>query len=336
MPALSPDGLARHLAEGGRGGVFFLFGEEEHLRESAVRRIVDAHLDPGARDFNLDEVRGSDTSTETLGSLVGTPPMLGAWRVVVVRDAQHLAISATARTLIEATVAAPPPGLALVLSAEISASKAKLWTSLKKRANAVEFARLSEADLPGWLMAWARRESLELEPDAARGLVAAVGSDLGTALREMEKLRDYVGDRSRITRADVEKAVGLIPRQDRWEWIDAVAERRFEEARSALPVLLDLGETGVGLVIGLGTQFLRLALFVAGGRPLLEAELPQHQRWLARRIPGQARRWTIGEIDRAIAHLRRADRLLKSAPLRDIQVMEELLLRLQHDRQAAA
>jgi DNA polymerase III subunit delta len=336
MPVLSQERLTRQLREGVKGGVYFLFGEEDHLKDAAVREVIAAHLDPATRDFNLDEVRGPDVTPETLGSLIATPPMMAEWRVVVVRDAQALAVSATSRSLLEGTVERPPPGLALVLVADPGASKAKLWATLKKGATAVEFARLTEADLPGWLMGWAEGAGLALEVDAARALAAAIGPDLAAGVREMEKLREYVGDRGAITRADVVAVVGAIPRQDRWEWIDTVAERRFESARAGLPVLLDAGDSGVGLVIGLGNQFLRLALCAAAGRAALERVLPQNQRWLGRRVEAQARRWEVAEIDRVLDHLRRADRLLKSAPLSDLQVMEELLLRMQHEQTVAA
>ncbi|MFW5951681.1 MAG: DNA polymerase III subunit delta [Gemmatimonadota bacterium] len=336
MPALSHERLTRQLREGGRGGVFLLHGEEDHLKESAARVIVNAHLDPGTRDFNLDEVRGDDVTPETLGSLIQTPPMMGEWRVVVVRDAQALASSPSARKILEGVAAGPPPGLALLLLADLGSSKAKLWTTLKKSATAVEFARLSDADLPGWLMAWAEREGLTLEVDAARALASAIGSDLRTLVRELEKLREYVGERTTIRRQDVAAVVGAIPRQDRWDWIDSVGGRDFDAARRGLPVLLESGDTGVGLVIGLGSQLLRIALCVAGGKSALESELPPHQRWLARRVVGQARRWSPAQVDRGIAHLARADRLLKSAPLSDLQVMEELLLRLQNDERSAA
>ena len=336
MAASSHERLARQLRDGLRGGVFFLIGDEDHLKDVAARAIIAVHLDPGTRDFNLDEVRGGDVTPETLGSLIQTPPMMAEWRVVVVRDAQALAVSSTSRGILEEVVKAPPPGLALILLADTSGSKAKIWDKLRKGSHFAEFSRLSEADVPGWLMGWAKDHDLELEPDAARALGAAIGPDLATLVREMEKLRDYVADRGVVTAKDVESVVGALPRQDRWAWMDLVAERRFEKARAGLAVLLETGESGVGLVIGLGSHFLRLGICVEGGRGALESALPRHQRWLGRRIEGQARRWSGAAIARAIDDLHRADRLLKSAPLTDLQIMEELLLRLEYAREAAA
>ena len=108
-----------------------------------------------------------------------------------------------------------------------------------------------------------------------------------------------------------------------------LGERRFPEARAALPVLLDSGETGVGILIGVGTHFLRLAIFAHGGERALEEALPQYQRWLASRLARQARKWRGADLDAALDDLLRADRLLKSSNLGDYAVVEDLLLRLQ-------
>jgi DNA polymerase-3 subunit delta len=331
MPEVSSESLQRALREGERGGVFFLHGDEDYLKEELVAALVAAHLAPGERDFNLDELRGTEVTAETLASILQTPPMMAEWRVVVVRDAQGLAGSPTARGIVEAALERPVPGLTLVLTAQIpDGSRAKFYTALKKGAVSITLAPLSENDVPGWLMARAEADGLTLDADAAQAMAAAVGSNLGVLASELAKLREYVGDRATIERTDVERVVGAIPRVNRWQWLDGVAEGRFNEARRDLDAVLAAGDSGVGLVLALGAHFLRMALFLAGGEAALQAELPPRQRWLARKLARQARRWTPAALAAALDDLLRADRLLKSAPLGDYQIMDELLLRLRY------
>jgi DNA polymerase-3 subunit delta len=337
VPAVSAEKLAKALERGTKGGVYFLHGDEEFLKDEAAQAVIAAHLDPATRDFNFDELRGASLDPETLASVCATPPMMAEWRVVVLREAQVLATAARARAVVEDLVAKPPPGLALVLVAQLpDRSKAKFWDVMRKGATAVEFAALSAADVPGWLIARAESQGRTLEPAAARGLAAAVGTELGVLVQELTKLIGYAGDRTIITADDVAQVVGAIPRQNRWDWFDRVGDRRFAEARAALPVLLGGPETGVGLVIGLGAHFLRLAIAAAGGERALGETLPPHQRWLAGRIAKQARGWTLPALEAALDDLLRADRLLKSASLGDAAVMEELLLRMEGGMAGAA
>lgn len=328
---------ARPPAAARRGGVFLLDGEEEYLKEEAARRIIDAHLDPATRDFNLDPLRGPALDPETLLSICHTPPMMAEWRVVVVREAQALAANARMRAALQTLLAKPVPGLAVLLLAQLpERGRAKIWDEVARKAHVLTFSHPSDAELPDWLISRAVEESLVLEPAAARALAAAIGSSPGVLVQELAKLRDRVGEGGRIRRADVEAMVGHVPRVNRWDWFDAVGDRRLDEARRDLGALLESSESGVGLVIGLGTHLLRLGIAAAGGERALADALPPHQRWLARRLVKQARRWTSAEIDDALDDLLRADRLLKSTGLSDIQVMEELLLRLRGLAERAA
>jgi DNA polymerase III subunit delta len=337
MPLTSPDKLRRALESGRRGGIFFLFGDEEFLKEEAAAAITAAHLDPATKDFNYDQLRGADLEPETLASIANTPPMMAEWRVVVVREAQALATNARARSAVESLLERRAPDLALVLVATLpDKSKAQFWERLKRDTVAIEFPALAGADLPGWLMERAEQHGLRLDVAAARAL-AATGSELGVLVQELKKLGDFVEEGRTITRDDVAAIVGAVPRQNRWDWFDMVGDARFREARAAIPVLLESGESGVGLIIGLGTQLLRLGVAAAGGERALGAALPPHQRWLAGRVAKQARRWSTATIELAVDDLLRADRLLKSASLQDRQVLEELLLRLEHrSREVAA
>ena len=94
------------------------------------------------------------------------------------------------------------------------------------------------------------------------------------------------------------------------------------------PILMQEGENGVGLVIGLATQFLRLGIAVEEGAAGLERSLPRHQQWLAGRVASQARRWTAPEIDAALAGLLDVDRLLKASPHSDEHFLEAWILGL--------
>ena len=335
MPLTSADALQRALAGGKRGGVFFLFGEEEYLKDELATSLVSAHLDPSTRDFNYDQIRGADTTPEALASIIATPPMMAEWRVVVVRETQALATSARTRAVIEDVLTKTPPGLALILVATLpDKAKAQIYERLKKEAVSVAFPLLSAADVPGWLMQRAKDDGFELQAKAAQAMGSAMGPELGVLLQEMNKLYEFTRDRKKITLDDVTQVVGSVPRQNRWEWFDMLGERRFREARISLPILLDSGETGVGLVIGIGSHLIRLGIIAHGGEKALENALPAHQRWLANRLSKQARKWKALQLDNAIDDLLRADRLLKSSNLGDLPVLEEFILRLEAQNHA--
>ncbi len=320
-----------------RGGAFYLHGEDEFRKEEVLRALVDVHLDPSTKDFNLDPLRGTEVDAETLASILGTPPMMAEWRVVVLREVEGLASSARTRDILLRTVTSPPPGLALIMSCTPpQGSKAKFYRDLAKASRSVEFQPFTAADVPGWLLTRAReRHGLEIEADAAQALSAAIGVNLGILDKELEKLVDYVGDRRTVTFADVEAAGTRLPAQDRWRWLDLVGERRFDEALRTLEVLMGQGESGVGLVIALTMHLLRIGVVVSEGSRVLEAALPHHQRWLAGRLSPQARRWNRSDLDHALEGLLRVDRLLKSSPLDDEGLLAEWLMGLMARRRAA-
>jgi hypothetical protein len=82
----------------------------------------------------------------------------------------------------------------------------------------------------------------------------------------------------------------------------------------------------VGLVIGLTSHVLRLGVALESGQRGLEAVLPMHQKWLARRLGPQAKRWTMEQIDYAVRGLLDVDRMLKASPHTDEHFIETWLL----------
>jgi DNA polymerase III subunit delta len=200
----------------------------------------------------------------------------------------------------------------------------------------MEFRPVDGSDLPQWLVDRARTShGMGLAEDAARALAQGIGADLGLLENELRKLSGMVDPGGTVTLVEVEAAGTIIPRQDRWGWFDLVAERKTGPALRGLRILLEHGESGVGLVIGLATHFLRLGLIRSGGTAALERALPPRQGWLARKYASQARGWTELELRQAVEGLLRVDRLLKSSGFSDSHLLEAWLMERDINRDAA-
>jgi len=322
--------LPRSLSTARDGGVFFLHGGDEYRKSIAAKELLERHADPATADFNVDRIEGTDTTVERLASVIATPPMMARWRVVHVKEAEALAASPKARQVVLDAARSPPPGLVLILQATIPArSRAKFYKDLARVATAVEFKPVSADEAPGWLVSWAREElGVAVEIEAAQSLAGAAGTNLGILTQEVRKLAEMVGEGATVDVEAVRRGGLRLPRQDRWAWFDLVGNRRIRDAVRGLPVLLEQGESAVGLVIGLSTQLLRIGVAIEGGVSAVQAGLPPYQRFLARRIVGQARRWTRAELADAVRGLRRLDQLLKASAIPAEVLMEEWLLGL--------
>src|SRR6266581_7683316 len=97
MGALTFDALLRSLKQGAPDSVYYLHGEEDVLKDEAVRALLDRAVDPAARDFNVDHRTAADLDPEAFNALVNTPPILTATRAVVVRGMEQLRKTAKVR-----------------------------------------------------------------------------------------------------------------------------------------------------------------------------------------------------------------------------------------------
>ena len=332
MGELTYDQLSDRLARGKLGGSYFLKSEDPFLRDEAIAAIVEAHLEGGSPDFDLDQISGDDADSSGLASLLQTPPMISRYRVVVIRAAQGL--MPAARSVVEEAVRHPVDGRVLVVAAEIPrGSKAKFYTTLGQNCTTLALAIPRVSELPGWLARRAEAvHGVDLEMPAAQLLVAGIGARLGVLAQELEKVVTFVEPEKKIGVEQVRVSVGALPQVDRWQWIDKVAERRIGAALAELSDLLDSGESVVGLIGALSEALVRVGLALDGESVLVQVLKRDgsygYLKWKVRVYAQQARRWTEPEIEAALGELLRADRLIKSGGLSDRAALEEALLRI--------
>src|SRR2546425_1095542 len=172
MAALTFDTLLKGLKQGAAPGpVYYLHGEEDVLKEEAVRALLERAVDPAARDFNVDARAAAELDPEALRALVDTPPMVAERRAVVLRGIEQMKAKGKARDELIRYLDNPNPTTVLILVQGDGDAAADLAT----RATAVQVDRLSPDRVGRWAAHHAGRLGLTIEPEAGELLVAAAG-----------------------------------------------------------------------------------------------------------------------------------------------------------------
>jgi DNA polymerase-3 subunit delta len=320
--------------------VYYFFGDDDFLKDARTREVVEAAVDPGTRDFNLELRRGNDLDAETLDSLLSTPPMLAERRVVVIRDVDKL--KKDARGLLTKYLERPAPDMVLVL---VAPSGAKADKPLADRSTAVEFVPLTGDRLPKWVSYHADTVlGRPITPEAASLLVEAVGADLAQLAVELEKLASFATEI--IDERAVSEVVGVRRGESVGDLLDAVAAKDASAALALVPGVLQLPKTSaVSIVMNLTTQTLAMGYGVAAraaGTPP-RALFNEYMALLKESgaFPGRpwgeavnawtrnTERWSVSEVDAALTALLEADAALKETRLSsDEQLLTSLVLAL--------
>jgi DNA polymerase III subunit delta len=344
MGALTFDALLRSLKPEGRAPdpVYYLYGDEDVLKDEGLQALTARVLTAGARDFNLDTRSAGDLSAAAFRTLVDTPPMLAPQRLVVLRGIEQMRRASTARQELLRYLAAPNPATVLVL---VQSAGEKPEPELVRLGTAVAVEPLPPERVARWVAHRARRLGVTLDPEATAALLEAIGPDLGALAQELEKVGAATAGRA-ATRDDVAALVGVRRGETVQDLVAAVLERRAAAAaRLVEPVLEQAGITGVRIVTALGTTLVGTALGRAEldrgtPRARLAAALLQHLRrsrpfglgeWTetAARWAGWAEGWTSEELRRAMRRARDADRSLKSTTVTDERgIVTQLVLEL--------
>src|SRR6266576_5607380 len=115
MGVLTFDALLRGIKRGALDPVYYLHGDEEVLKDEAVRALLDRAVEPGARDFNVDRPSVGGLDAETFHALVNTPPLLAATRAVVIRGVEQVKKTSSLYKELVRYLASPNPTTVLVL-----------------------------------------------------------------------------------------------------------------------------------------------------------------------------------------------------------------------------
>lgn len=324
-------------------GAYYIIGDDEYQKDDAVRQLIEAAVEPGARDFNLDVRRASELNAEALAVLLSTPPMMAERRVVVLREVG--ALKKEPRKALETYLRSPATDVLLLMT---TGSGLKADAALSSASTSLQFDPLSGDRIPKWIAHHATTAlGISISEPAIELLQAAVGNDLHQLAGELDKLASFVEGRGHEIGEDaVAAVVGVRRGETQSDLLDAVADRSAGRALDLIPhVLAQPKTTAVSVVMALSTQMLA----ISWGRAKLDEGLPRARLsqeyfnllketgaftgrpWgsAAAVWTRAAERWSRESLDRALDALLETDVALKESRVSsDEQLLASLLLGL--------
>jgi DNA polymerase-3 subunit delta len=314
-----------------------LYGYETFARSEALSELKAALDTEGALATNSVTFTASQATPQEVLGACNSVPFLGEHRLVVLEGALGAAAEKAKRAskksvtaedvgpwgVLAAALGEMPPSTTLVLiDGEVLESNALLKALKPLAQDCRKFVAPVEKQLPGWIMARAKRTGMKIEPAAAKALADLVGTEsegrdrkkethLPLLAMEMEKLRTYA-DGGVVRVNDVRELVSRAQEHKGWALSDAIADRQPARATKVLQEMLQDGANEGALLSTIATKFRRMAIareMVTAGasRTAIAAALGVADNYGLTRLIEQAETLDMAAISRAYDRLVEAD-----------------------------
>jgi DNA polymerase-3 subunit delta len=268
MPQIELQKLLTRLTEGKPVAGILLVGDDSYLREATRKKLIEAVVPEGAREWGVSRFSLGEDDLGRVLQQAQTLPMLAPRQVVFVEQLEELEkLEDKAREkavkAIETYLGDPAPFTLLVFEAIKLDDRMRLSKMLGEKALVVEAAVPGDGEARIQIVAdivqkMAGELGAEIDGEAAADLADLVNGELARARTELEKLAAYVGERRRITPADVDLLVVSEKKYSIWELVDMLASRKRDRALEFLSSVLREGEGPPAIVGALAWMYRKL------------------------------------------------------------------------------
>lgn len=202
--------------------IYLLMGEESYFIDRLSEQLAQTILSPAEQAFNQITVYGKDSEAGQVVNLCRQMPMMGAYEVIIVKEAQQLR---QIEKLSHYTSKPQKSTILIICHKEKNVDKrSALYKQCQKEGMVFESVRPREYEIGGWLTQFIAGKGLKISPKAVQMLSDHLGCDIAKISNELDKLvvslpAGTVG----ITDVDIEQKVGISKDYNNFELCNAVA-----------------------------------------------------------------------------------------------------------------
>jgi len=320
-----------------RQAYYVLSGDEDFLKRRVLAVLTPLVLGDADPEYALTTFPGDKTDFSTVRNELDSASVFSDRRMVVIDQADPFVTKF--RPQLEAYVGDPSEAGVLVLDVKSFPATTKLAKAVPDPAHIVCKAPV-EYRLPLWSVEWCQSQyGKKLTTPAAQMLVELVGPTMGVIDQELQKLKEFVGNRPAIDVADVDALTGRSRGANVFKIMDAVGDGKPAAALKILTELFEEGEAPIAVLGALGSQLRRLAKAARLNKQGMNLEEAMTKAgvatWPQARESARKQMRHLGRnrLERIYDWLLETDSGLKGGnPLPDRLQMERLIVRLARPR----
>src|SRR3984893_4029749 len=268
MPRVSPPELLNCLEKGKIIPAILLLGDEPYLRDACRAHLIEKCVPEASRTWAVSRYSADRGETEAALSQAQSLPMLSPQQVVFLEDAEAIEKLGDKNreeivAQLELYLGDPAPFTVLVIEAARLDERMKLAKIVSQKTLVVEVdlgENPEQRQSAAVLMAdsFAKTIGVQFEKGAAEDLAERVSADLMRLKTEIEKLANYLGERKRITRDDINVMVASEKTTNVWVLADLLASRQSQKSMEFLDRLLRDGEAPLEMLGALTWMYRKL------------------------------------------------------------------------------
>lgn len=318
--------------------VYYLMGEEDYYIDLIADYIADHVLTEMEKEFNLTVVYGADTDISAIINAAKRYPMMSAYQVVIVKEAQAV------RNMEELTyyLQKPLPSTILVLCHKhgVLDRRKKLAAEIDKVGILFESPKVKEAQLPLFINSYMKQKGVDCDPKAAAMLTEYVGADLNRLTGELEKLIITLPKNlTRITPEQVEQNIGISKDYNNFELKSALIEKDVLKANKIVKYFAENPKTNpiqmtLSILFGFFSNLMLAYYAPEKTEQGVAAFLGLKSPWQAREYLLAMRRYNGTKTMRIIGEIRYADARSKgvgaTSNTTDSDLLRELIFFILH------
>lgn len=340
--------LLNSLQRGVVSPVYLFYGEEEYLKEKAVKKFIE-YLLPQAADFNLDLLDGEETEISSIVALAENLPFMAERRLVIVKNAPwfsgkgkskeggedsgeaKLTGKGKDKVLLEYLNNPATTTCLIFVAREAVDRRKKLYKAVSAKGQVIDFKLLKPGEMITWVNQVVQAAGNKTEAAAARALVEANGKlGLINLTNEIKKILNYIGSEQVITVTDVHE-VGIINiERNIFTVVDDAVAGHTVKALNGIRELLALKEQPPKILALLARQ-LRIAL---QANALLQSGCPEREiagkmgmpNFVIKKALGQVRRGGSPRIKWALEQIASIDADIKKGQRDFLPAIETMLI----------